>query len=403
MLPWAAWNGDRELHLSIGPGWQVKPFPMADAIALTDDEVVAAIEEPVGTKNLAGLVADKTRIVIAVDDLSRPTPTQLLLEVLLTELDYAGVPADAITVIVSLGTHTELGKAQLYKKLGREIVDNLRVINHDCCENLAPAGVMVGKMEVLLNKEFLEADFRILIGSVVPHHFAGFSGGAKMVLPGLSNLDSIVWTHKAVMMGLRSKPGTLENNRFRAEFERIARHVGIDFCLNVVVNSQRQVAGFFAGDLIEAHSKAAKFAKEIYATEAAENLDVAIFNAYPKDTELLQSENAFMYMHTVGEKLVRENGTIVITAACSEGLGKHGLFEPGSGVLYRKPMPKRFLKNRNVLFFVPGVSEEEFYQIYWEGYHYAKNWETVVDKINKWHPGGCEVGVFPHASIQINV
>ncbi|KAA3618738.1 MAG: nickel-dependent lactate racemase [Calditrichaeota bacterium] len=389
------------LQLTDDQNWQVKTYPMTDAVELEEDELVAAIEDPIGTKKLAELVVDKKKIAIAVDDLSRPTPTEQVLEFLLAELDNAGVPTDAITIIISLGTHTALSNEQLYKKLGKNIVDSIRVINHDCNDNLATTGISVGKTEVLLNKDFLEADFRILIGSVVPHHFAGFSGGAKMVLPGLSNLDSIAWTHKAVMMGLRSKPGTLENNRFRAEFERVARHVGIDFCVNVVVNSKREVAGLFAGELIEAHAKAAEFAKEVYATEAVENLDVAIFNSYPKDTELLQVENAFMYMHTVSENLVRENGTIVVTAACSEGLGKHGLFEPESGVLYRKPMPKRFLKNRNVIFFLPGVSEEEFYQVYWEGYHFANDWKTVVNKINKWHPNGCEIGVFPHASIQI--
>ena len=400
-LPWAAWNGDRTLQLADHMNWRIKTYAMQDADECEEDELADALENPIGTPGLAELVSGANRIAIAVDDLSRPTPTAQVLELVFAELDNAGVPHDKIDIIISLGTHTALGEEQLRKKLGDTIVDTIRISNHDCNAALKAAGVHVGKTEVQLNKHFLAADFRILIGSVVPHHFAGFSGGAKMVLPGLSNLDAIAWTHKAVMMGLRGKPGTLENNRFRAEFERVARHIGIDFCVNVVVNSRREIAGLFAGDLIEAHRKAAEFASETYATVTPRNLDVAIFNCYPKDTELLQAENAFMYLHTAGEALVKEGGTIIVTTACSEGMGRHGLFEPENGVLYRKPMPKRFLKDRRVIFYSPGVERDEFYQIYYDSYHFANNWNDVNELLREWYPDGCDVGVFPTASIQI--
>ena len=244
-------------------------------------------------------------------------------------------------------------------------------------------------------------EFNFLLGSVVPHAFAGFSGGAKMVLPGLSNIESIEWTHKAVMMGLRGKAGTLEGNRFRAEFERVARHAGVQLSINVVVNGRREMAGVFAGYLEAAHRAGANFAREVYATALPqEPFDLVILNAYPKDDELLQAENAFMFHHTAPAGYLKEDGVIVLASACSLGMGHHGLF----GVhqrLYRKPVKKGFLGERLVVGFMPGVTSDEFHQIYWEGYPHFGEWGEVVAFLRARFPNGARVGVLPWSSMQI--
>ena len=285
-------------------------------------------------------------------------------------------------------------------KLGENVVADYRVVNHNCKDDLTPSGALVGKNEVSINSHFLAADVKMLIGSVVPHHFAGFSGGAKMILPGLSNIEAIAWTHKAVLMGLRGHPGQTDNNRFRAEFERVARHIGVDFSVNVVVNGEREIAGLFTGDIVAAHREGAAFAKKVYRTEKTENLDVGVFNCYPKDTELIQAENAFMYLHSAGIEAVKEGGTVVVASACSEHVGEHGLFEPG-GLLYRKPVKKAFLKNRHLIFFSENLTREQFHQIYWEGYDFCAAWDEVVQTLKSRHGEECKAGVFPCASIQI--
>jgi hypothetical protein len=252
-----------------------------------------------------------------------------------------------------------------------------------------------------VNRTFAEADLKILLGSVVPHAFAGYSGGAKMVLPGLSDLDSIEWTHKAVLMGFRGKAGTLEGNRFRAEFERIARHLGVQWSINVVVNQCREVCAVFVGDIGAAHRQAATFARQVYATRTPdEPLDIAVLNAYPKDDELLQAENALMFHHTAPDGYLSETGVLLLASACSSGMGHHGLFGPDQR-LYRMPVRKSFLKNRILGGLMPGITREEFHQIYWKEYPYFGEWSSASHYLRGQFQQGARVGIVPCSAIQI--
>jgi len=400
-LPWAAWFGDRELELHMPEHWRVHVCNMRNARALSADQMRAALQNLIAAPPLREMVNGCKSVVIAVDDLSRPTPTHVLLPHLLAELFVGGIQSENISFVISLGSHTALTRDDLSKKLGEEIVANYRVFNHNCHGELVDLGTSVGKVPVRLNAEFMAADFKILLGSVVPHAFAGFSGGAKMVLPGLSNIESIEWTHKAVMMGLRGKAGTLEGNRFRAEFERVARHAGVQLSINVVVNGKREIAGIFAGDIEAAHRAGAQFASEVYATPLPEEpFDVVILNAYPKDDELLQAENALMFHHTAPLSYLKDDAVMLMASACSLGMGHHGLFGPEQR-LYRTPMKKGFLGNRLLAAFMPGVTAEEFYKIYWEGYPHFRAWEEALAFLRERYPNGASVGVLPWGSIQI--
>jgi len=400
-LPWRAWFGDEQINIFFPDQWQVEVLAMQDAPAMPKSKIAAALMRSIEAPPLYGLAMGKRRVAIAVDDLSRPTPAGVILPVLLEMLRLCEVSDEQISIVISLGSHGALTPDQIARKVGKETALRVRVENHDCRCNLVDIGVKVGQTPVLLNRTFAEADLKILLGSVVPHAFAGFSGGAKMVLPGLSNIESIEWTHKAVLMGLRGRAGTLEGNRFRTEFERVARHIGVQVGINVVVNSRREIAGLFVGDVEAAHRRAAEFAREVYATRLpAEPLDVTILNAYPKDGELLQAENAFMLHHTAPPSYLKEDGLIVLSSACSLGLGHHGLFGPQQR-LYRKPMRKGFLGNRHLAAFMPGVTSETFYQIYWEGYSHFRAWETALEFLQQRYPNGARVGIFPCSSIQI--
>lgn len=400
-LPWRAWFGEAPFNISLPDHWEVEQLSMQDAPALPESAIAAALECAIASPPLAQLAQNKRRVAIAVDDLSRPTPAGKILPALLQRLRACDIRDEQIRLIISLGSHSALTPAQIQLKVGAETARRVLVENHDCNSNLVDIGAKVGQTPVLINRTFAEADLKILIGSVVPHAFAGFSGGAKMVLPGLANIESIEWTHKAVLMGLRGKAGTLEGNRFRAEFERVARHLGVQFSLNVVVNSRREIAGLFAGDLEAAHRQAAEVARRIYATRLpAEPLDVAICNAYPKDDELLQAENAFMFHHTAPANYLKADGLILLTSACSLGMGQHGLFGPAQR-LYRQPARKGFLGNRHVAAFMPGVTSEIFHQIYWEGYPHFQTWEATLEFLQHRYPNGGRAGIFPCSSIQI--
>jgi len=400
-LPWRAWFGDEQINIFFPEHWQVGKLSMQDAPALSKSAIATALMHSIAAPALTQLAQNKRRVVIAIDDLSRPTPSAEILPILLARLQEGGIRHEQISIVISLGSHSALTPEQIKLKVGEEVAQRMRVENHDCNRNLIDTGIKLGRTPVLLNRTFVEADLKILLGSVVPHAFAGFSGGAKMVLPGLSNIESIEWTHKAVLLGLRGKAGTLEGNRFRAEFERVARHVGVQFSINVVVNSRREIAGLFAGEVEAAHRQAAAFARQIYTTKLpTESLDIAICNAYPKDDELLQAENAFMLHHTAPANYLKEDGLILLTSACSLGMGHHGLFGPGQR-LHRQPMRKGFLGNRHVAAFMPGVSAEEFYQVFWEGYPHFQTWEATLEFLQQRYPDVARVGIFPCSSIQI--
>lgn len=400
-VQWRAWFGDTILNLTFPDLWQVRRFDMHDSPALSPHKIVDALVHPIEGSPLDDLAKRARHAVIAVDDLSRPTPASEILPSVLDILEGAGVARDRTRILISLGSHTRLRPDELRRKLGDEVVTRYAVANHDCHDDLVDVGVKVGDVPVSINRWFAEADLRILLGSVVPHPFAGFSGGAKMVLPGLANIESIEWTHRAVMRGLRGTAGILAENHFRIEFERVARHVGVHFGINAVVNGRREIAGLFSGDLTAAHREAAKFARTVYGTPlAGEALDVAVLNAYPKDDELLQAETAFVLHQTAPAGYLKQDGVVVLVSACSLGMGHHGLFGPGQR-LYRRPLRRGFLGNRALVAFMPGVTREEFHSVFWTGYQHFGTWEGVLAFLGERYAEGATVGVFPCSSLQI--
>ena len=199
-----------------------------------------------------------------------------------------------------------------------------------------------------LNRTFLESDVRIGICGVIPHPFAAFSGGGKIVLPGLASLDVLARTHKFALMGLKGGH-RLEGNRFRTEMEDVVRRAGLQWTINVAINERREPVGVTAGDLVAAHRAAVKAAERTGATSPPEQpLDALVLNAYPKDGELLQIEAAFVALRSGMMKWLRPGAPVVLTASCVDGLGHHGLFGPG-GLLFRTPGPKTFLADHPLL------------------------------------------------------
>ena len=400
-VPWRAWFGDERYRLDFPDSSNVRVYEMAGAAPLSDPELESALARSIEAPSLDQLARTKSRVAIAIDDLSRPTPAHRILPNVLKTLLAAGVPDDHIRIIVGLGSHTPLTEEQIAKKVGAEVASRITIENHNCENNLVEIGIKVGTVSVRVNRTFAQADLKILLGSVVPHAFAGFSGGAKMVLPGLSDIDSIEWTHKAVLMGFRGKAGSLEGNRFREEFGKVARHLGVQLSINVVVNQCREICGVFVGETEIAHREAARFARQVYATPIPEEpLDVVVLNAYPKDDELLQAESALMFHHTAPEGYLSEKGLLLISSACSLGMGHHGLFGPGQRV-YRTPARKSFLKNRLLAGLMPGIGAEDFHQIYWEGYPFFDDGRSTYSYLREEFPRGARVGIVPCGSIQI--
>ena len=329
-VPFGAWYGEEQLALSFPDGWEVTLLPPDDAPALDDAQVAAAFTRPCGTAAVRELVAGRRSVVIAVDDLTRPTPVHRVLPALLDELRAGGIAEENITLLLGTAAHRPLQTDEIERKLGRGIHERLRVVQHDFMgEDIRFVGWVQGG-PVHLNRHFLDADIRICIGGVIPHNETGFGGGSKMVVPGVAGRHTIAHFHGALPPRpagvVEAAPGVLDR---RAWSEAVARHVGVDAILACAINSKRELAGLWVGDLVQAHRAAAERALAIGRTpvpaELAQHCDVAVVNAYPLDTDPIQ-----MAKSLYAARELDPASTVVVNAA-SDGVFYHGM-GMGSGL-----------------------------------------------------------------------
>ena len=261
--------------------------------SIETEQIQQAIDRPIDCPTLSELANDVTSACIAVDDLARPTPVHLIAPIVIDRLVSAGIASDKIRFVVATGTHGSLAEPMLKRKLGEHLVRDFPVEVHDANGDLATTNVSYGDKPLRLNRAFFEADLKITIGAVLPHSFAGYSGGAKMMLPGLTDVTATARSHKFVQMGLRGGSDP-DKNKFRLEIEDLARQMGLRFGVCVVPNARRGIAGAFAGDIVSAHRHASRHAADVFRTEFSGQYDAVILNAFPKDTDLIQAENVFL-------------------------------------------------------------------------------------------------------------
>ncbi len=395
-MPWAAWYGDRKLLLDLPDDWQI------DEYALDSDKQVNDATLDKAVSGLADVQAKKraSNAVIVVDDLTRPVKLERLMPRILSLLNQSGIADKDIRILVGLGSHQGLSRENMQKKLGKEAVDRVTCLNHDPSDTVE-VGVEWGKTSVKLNQVYVESELKIVISGLTPHSFAGFSGGAKMLYPGLADMETIAKTHKSVLMGFMGKLGDVAQNKFRNIIEEFVEKVGLDFFFGVVINGDRSMRSVHAGHYVDAHRAAAEEAAE-YCRIQLKNpqYDIVISSAWPKDSELLQAENGFIPIKSAGADLLKPGGIFVLLSACSEGMGHHGLFGPG-GLLFRKALPLRFLKDRRLFSFCENVSKEDFHHLYHESYDFFTDVQDLIDRAKSLAGKKPKVAVFPYGSMQI--
>jgi nickel-dependent lactate racemase len=398
-LPWDAWHGDISQQFDLPASWRIIELGMADAPALEADDVEDALRRPLDAPPLERLAAGCRSAAIAVDDLTRPTNTAPLVEWIVAQLGQAGLAPGHVTVVIASGAHRRAGAGDIELKVGA-LANRVRVVAHDTAGDLADTGVRLGGVPIRLNRAFFDADLRIGIGCVMPHPFAGFSGGGKIVVPGLADLDVLTRTHKFALMGFQGGRN-LSGNAFRGQMEGAVREIGLHWTVNVVVNSRRETAFVAAGDLVAAHRAAVTAAERIGATTLPDApLDAVMVNAYPKDGELLQVEAALLALRSGLMNQLAPDAPIILTAACREGLGVHGLFG-SAGRLFRIPAIKTFLNKRPLWLFSPGVDLSAARVVMHESYPFYSDWASLVDALQRRLRAGAQIGVVPCGPLQI--
>lgn len=277
-----------------------------------------ALAHPIGSSPLREHARGRRDAVIVVSDLTRPSPSHLLVPPLLDELNHAGLSDEQITVLVALGIHRPLTEAELTTLVGEGVRSRVAVVNHDP-DDVVDLGKTSHGTPVVLNRLFAEADLRICTGNIDLHFFAGYAGGAKAMMPGLSTREAIRNNHR-MMTSPESRSGNLEGNPVRADIDEAGEIARIDFILNIVLNETKQVVGVVAGDPILAHRVGCQLVDRMYKVELPQSADLVIAGAggFPKDLNVYQAQKAL----DNASHAVRPGGVIILIARCQEGLGE---------------------------------------------------------------------------------
>ena len=322
-----AWYGDEELTLNFPTGWEVEVLGPKDAPALSDAQIERAFAEPIGTSRISELAKGKKSAAIIFDDLSRPTPASKVIPFLLHELSLAGVPKSEIRFVAGVGAHRPLRDEDITKKIGADIAAEYEVSNHNFMSgDLRAFGNLDNGMPIYFNRVVADADFKICLGGIYPHSSVGFSGGAKLIVPGISGFATMFYFHTfppgrgpAIIEGESDEP----DRRDCAELA--AGVLGLDAIANVVMNSHREICGLFVGDFIKAHRKGAHFAMDTYSTEIPETnqteSDLVVINCYPLDADAIQLDKA------LGALTYFENAYTMALYPASDSSCYHGLFD----------------------------------------------------------------------------
>jgi lactate racemase len=398
-IPWGAWFDESELALPLPAGWEV------DTVAVDGgargpglDEALSA---PIDAPKVEELARGRRTAAIAVEDITRPAPCAAALESLLARLAAGGIGAGSVRVIIATGGHGPLRLPDLLLKVGRRVLDECDVSNHHPYENLVDLGRSPGGLPVRVNRLFAEADVKLAVGSVMPHPYAGFGGGGKIVLPGLAGIETLEMNHRPAVTGLAGAGvGVVEGNRARAEMEEIAIAAGLAAVLNIVPGPRREPLGHYYGHPVAAHRAAVRHALRAYGAPVRPGADLVVLNAYPKDGELLQVGNVFNAWRALDPPPGREGGTVVVTAACPLGRGYHSLHGPGMR-LYRDPVPRPYLEGRELIVFAPTLGTADVRVSFWEGYRHARTWGEVLETISARHPAGGRALVFETAPMAL--
>ena len=400
-IPWKAWYGDEQFALSFPADWNVKLCPIHDAPALTPDQIQAAFDNPIGTPRLSVLAQGKRNAVIVFDDISRPTKGEQILKFVLAELAQSGIGRDQVKIIFALGAHRPMMRDDIVKKLGEEVYHTVDVMNHYAYENLVDCGRSTIGTPIKINRYYCEADLKLSISCIEPHEWAGFGGGAKNILPGVAGIETLQSNHSMFSDSFQEMTGKIEGNPLRADIEDIARKVGLDAIVNIVTAASRETAGVFVGDMVAAHRTGVAFALEVFATEPLYNQDVAIFNAYPKDTEILQFSNSLNIASTAPKSIVRDGGYMVITTASVEGRGFHSLCGHGACLESRPEYMAKLFTGKQGILFSPGLSPKDAYTYLPADIPLFHHWEDVLGYIQEREKGALKVAVFPTGPLHL--
>jgi nickel-dependent lactate racemase len=302
----------------------VRTLAYKDAPPLSDPEgeIRRLLAAPTGTPPLAELARGRSDACILICDITRPVPNEMMLRPMLLALEEAGIARDKILILIATGLHRPNEGEELVEMVGRHIAENYRIENHfgqDLASHThlgdSPRGV-----PIWIDRRYVEADLKITTGLIEPHLMAGFSGGRKLICPGIAALETVkVWHGPDFLESPQADCGILQGNPVHEENTWIARKAGCDFILNVVIDAERRPLKFVAGDMVEAFEQGVAFVRGVVTDTVDEPVDIVVTSSagYPLDTTFYQCVKGM----TGALPIVKQGGTIILAASLTEGIG----------------------------------------------------------------------------------
>lgn len=403
-VPNLQWYGDTSLVLEFPAVWKVKRCKInsEDQQGMTEEQIRASLMSPIGSRSLGQLAEGSEETAIIIDDMTRPTKSFQYLPYVIETLRKFGVKQDNIRFIMASGAHGTFRRLDFVKKLGEDIVAEYQTYNHNPYEYLDYLGDTSFGSPVHINSEVMSCDLKIGIGTVLFHRLMGFSGGGKMILPGVAGIDTIEYNHDHVGgFGPEKQPhsstGYLKNdlNQMRLDAEEAAHMAKLDFKVDTVLNLNRDPVEVNAGYFVETQRKSSKAAKWWHRSEAPTDMDVVVANTY------MRANEAFIGMWPAYCS-VKEEGSIVLIANDPDGEINHWIFgRHGKNMGARLWNPKRRPLHRGRRLIIYSPYKKRSYDLRLglpEQTTWLTDWAEVIEVLKTEHGPGTRVAVLPDAT-----
>jgi nickel-dependent lactate racemase len=413
-------------YFSLPPGWVVLHFVETEEEAPTasiEQMAHEALSRTAGTPPLQDMLSGVKNVAIIVDDRTRPTPVAEILHVLLSHLANSGISHENICLVVALGTHEAMKREELEARLGRGVVSHYKVVQHNAWRgDLVPITIPGDEKVVRINPEVAQADLRIGVSSILPHPMAGYGGGPKIVMPGVSDFDYIRDHHMKYVIDPQSVAGVTEGNPFHEGCMRAARSIGLDFSINCVYNQKGQVIRIIGGSLEMAFAEAVEVCFERLGHTFEEKVDVTITSTYPHT----HGQQIFKGLSTP-DRVTKETGAILLVAPVvapmpdeflnsfhevkekshnhsaayvRDALLKGKAFLPDKSIDFNMAMSTVFLRPHiRTILVSPTISSKEARTV---GFEYAPSIEEGLRLLQKAYPAA-RVAIFPSGGLIVPI
>jgi len=344
--PYEISYGTKKIEINLPTNSKIQLMKMKKHKAASDITIAAqmALENPIGSKKLRYIVKSGNKVCVILPDRTRSVPVKELLQVVLQELHNSSIKREDIKIIFALGTHRLMNKYEMRKIVGQDVLEKYECMNHNWQdkENLVNLSYSKEGIPIVINKAVYESDIKIAIGGVNPHRVAGWSGGAKAIVPGISGAETTGYTHWLSALIPAEEIYAVEDNPVRKEMEVITKKVGLDFIINCVGNEEYKPVVIYAGDYIEAHRKCVKEAKKIYEIKLNKKKDIVISGTGACVSDMWNTGCG------PGELIIKNGGISIVFSPCKDGISPQHPEIKKFGYLHKLEEVKQLVERREI-------------------------------------------------------